>query len=86
MNSSYHRTLRTGTTQIARAMDTVAKRRPLAEQLVALRDQVHRCDKQLVTLHKAGRLERTKRVETIRKDAITKARLVAQALASGKVY
>lgn len=77
---------RSATSVLAHAMDTTAKRRPLSEQLVALRDQVSRCDRQLVALHKSGRGDRAKRVEAIRADAIAKCWLIADALASGRTY
>lgn len=83
---SHLRNERSGTSRIARAMDTEPKRHPLAEQLGALRDQIQRCDRQLVQLHKSGRKDRARRVETIRTDAIAKAQLVADQLAKGKTY
>jgi phosphate uptake regulator len=65
---------------------TDAKRIPLREQLVRLRDHVSRQERDLAKALTKGDAHRVRVVRAMRDEAIAKAQLVAEALAAGKTY
>lgn len=77
---------RSGTTQLALAMDTTAKRKTLAEQLASLREKVEEKRWQIKALKARGRHEQAAVAYGVMMDAIAKAQLVADRLAKGDVF
>lgn len=75
---------RAGTGQIAHAMDTSPKGRPIEDQVGALREQIRKCERQIKAHIASGRLDRANRVVDIMEDAIAKLQLAADRFAQGK--